>query len=147
MQRILLLLALVAATVFGVSEIRGQDADFVVIVHVDNPTESIEPRTLSKMFLKKVKRWPDDTPVVVLDQDDDNEVRSAFSRAIHKKSVSAIKSYWQRLLFSGRAVPPDELPSDADVIARVAAEVGAVGYVSPDAELGEGVKILPVSEK
>ena len=146
MQRTLLLVALVAAIVFGVPEILGQDAEFVVIVHVDNPTESIEPRTLSKMFLKKVKRWPDDTAVIVIDQDDDRDVRNAFSRAIHKKSVSAIKSYWQRLIFSGRAVPPDELPADADVIARVAAEVGAVGYVSPGAALGDGVKILPVSE-
>ena len=152
MKRALLLSVLVVALVAPISDISAQDAPdqdrgFVVIVHVDNPSGPLEPRALSKFFLKKVKRWPNDTTVAVVDLDEDSPVREAFTRAVHDKSVSAIKSYWQRMIFSGRDVPPDELATDAEVIERVAAEVGAIGYVSSDAELGDGVKVLTVAEE
>ena len=40
---------------------------------------------------------------------------------------------WSRLVFSGRALPPKELGSDADVVKAVAADPSAVGYVDSSA--------------
>ena len=123
-----------------------EDPGFKVIVHADNPTTSVERSKLSKMFLKKSKRWDDGESVKPIDQDEKSEVRERFTRTVHKKSISAIKSYWQRMIFSGRDVPPQEVATDAEVIEFVAAERGAVGYVSSGAELGSGVKVLEVAE-
>jgi hypothetical protein len=53
-----------------------------------------------------------------------------------KRTVAAVRSYWQQRIFSGRDVPPPELDSDASVIAYVERTPGAVGYVSGDAKLG-----------
>ena len=49
--------------------------------------------------------------------------------------MSAVANYWQRQIFSGRGTPPPIKESDAEVIAFVAANPGAIGYVSADAEV------------
>ena len=61
------------------------------------------------------------------------------------KTVSAVKSYWQQQIFAGREVPPVEKTSDAEVIAFVKANRGAVGYVSDTAAV-TGVRVLRVDE-
>ena len=70
------------------------------------------------MFLKKTRTWSEsDLPVELVDQREKSPVRAAFTRAIHDgKKVSAIKSYWNRRIFSGRDVPPLELASDQEVL-------------------------------
>lgn len=119
---------------------------FVVVVHAENSTASVDRALLSKMFLKKAKRWDNGLGVIPVDQDEQSEVRDAFTREIHRKSVSAIKSFWQRMIFSGRDVPPTELKSDAQVLEFVAGDPEAIGYVSPGAKLVAGVKELAISE-
>ena len=48
-------------------------------------------------------------------------------------------------MFAGRAVPPAERASDAEVLAYVRATPGAAGYVSADVVLDSGVRRLTVS--
>lgn len=121
---------------------------FKVVVNTANPTTEMPRSIVSKMFLKKVSRWTDwdNTAVVAVDQLEKSPVREAFSDTVHKKSVSAIKSYWQRMIFSGRDAPPREVVTDAEVLGLVRGEPGAIGYVSDAAELGDGVKELQVTE-
>jgi hypothetical protein len=120
--------------------------DFTVVVNVQNPTGQIDRDLLGKIFLKKVKRWDDGESVTPVDQLEDSQVRDVFTEEVHGKKVTAIKAFWQRMIFSGRDVPPRELPSDEAVLAFVRGERGGVGYVSADADLGEGVKALRISE-
>lgn len=121
---------------------------FRVVVNAANKTAALGRSRISKMFLKKTRTWADsDLPVELVDQREKSPVRAAFTRAIHDgKKVSAIKSYWNRRIFSGRDVPPPELPSDQEVLDFVRRDPGGIGYVSPDADLGEGVKELTVTE-
>ena len=141
------LLVLLLVTFWPSADAVGQEAGFQVIVHAEVQTESLEAKQLSRIFLKKSKRWEDDSSVTVFDLGADSPTREAFSRAIHRKSISAIKSFWQRMIFSGRDVAPDELPDDESMIERVAATPGSVGYVSAQATLPETVKVLEVEEK
>jgi ABC-type phosphate transport system substrate-binding protein len=73
-------------------------------------------------------------------------VRAAFSENVHGRSVASIKNYWQRQIFSGRNVPPPEFSDDSAMVAHVQSDPGAVGYVSPSASLGSGVKRIRVTE-
>ncbi len=124
----------------------AEDPGFKVVIHQDNPTTTLEPKTVERMFLKKWKRWEDGELVVPVNQVD-SAVRDAFTKGVHKKDVSAIMKYWQRMIFSGRDVPPRELSSDAEVLEFVKANRGAIGYVSSATELVEGVKELKIVEK
>jgi ABC-type phosphate transport system substrate-binding protein len=59
--------------------------------------------------------------------------------------MGAIDQYWTQSVFSGRAVPPPEKRSDADVVAFVRENPGAIGYVSQGASI-DGVKRVTVKE-
>lgn len=120
--------------------------DFKVVVHASNPISSLPLSQVSRIFLKKTTRWDDGTDIVPVDQTDRSEVRSAFSEAVHGRSVASIKSYWQRLIFSGRGIPPEELETDAEVLAFVARQPGAIGYVSASARLNSSVKAISLDE-
>jgi ABC-type phosphate transport system substrate-binding protein len=108
---------------------------FKVIVHAKNPVTSLSRGELAKIFLKKTTSWSGDGAIAPVDQAVSSGAREAFSRSVHGKGAKAIKQYWNQQIYSGRAVPPPELSSDAKVIAFVAANPGAIGYVSADAVL------------
>ena len=139
MKRVLglLLLLLLAAT--GASA-----APFKVIVHESVKVQSLPKKTVSDFFLKKATKWEGGAAVVPVDQLESSAVRDAFSRAVHGKPAAAIKSYWTQQIFSGRDVPPVEKKSDAEVIAFVKANPGAIGYVSESAS-ADGVRVLTVN--
>ncbi len=125
---------------------RAQSTGFQIIVNAANPTEELPSSRIAKIFLKQIKRWEDKTPITPIDQATDSVARAAFTRAIHGKKVSAIESFWQRQIFSGRGVPPEKQDTDQAVIDFVRSERGAIGYVSPASDLGTGVKELKVIE-
>lgn len=130
---------------FASGATQAEDLGFVVIVNPDNPTRSIARDALSDIMLKRVTKWSDGQAAQPVDRDAGSFVRGRFSAIVHRKSVGAIKSYWQQQIFTGRAVPPVELRSDAEVVAHVQRTYGAVGYVASSANLG-GAKVLTIRE-
>ena len=116
---------------------------FRLIVHPANPQASAPRDLVAELFLKKITRWEDGEAARPVDQRADSAVRRAFSESVLKRSVLAVKTYWQQRIFSGRGVPPPELDSDALVVEYVLKHRGAVGYVSGTCELG-GAKVLAV---
>lgn len=116
---------------------RASAQAYVVVVNAAGPS-SLSKEDLSRIFLKKNKNL---TPV---DQDKDAKVRSAFSKAILGRPLSAIISYWQQQIFSGGDSPPVEKASDAEVLAFVRNNPKAVGYVAAGTDLGTGVHAVMV---
>lgn len=57
------------------------------------------------------------------------------------KNEAQLKSYWSGLVFTGKGQPLTALDTDADVVARVASDSGAIGYVDSKAVTG-AVKVL-----
>lgn len=116
---------------------------FVVIVHPSNSAGALDRKFVSDAFLKKVTRWPGGDVIRPVDLPPDSPVRARFSDDVLNRSVQAVKSYWQQIIFSGRDVPPPELASDADVMKYVATTPGAVGYVSGSTTL-DGVRAVRI---
>jgi hypothetical protein len=104
-----------------------------LIVHPGNPADSLDRKHLADVFLKKVGQWPDGVAAQPVDLPADAPARRRFSEEVLGRSVAAVKSYWQQLIFSGRGVPPPELESDDEVVRFVASHRGGVGYVSGSA--------------
>ena len=117
---------------------------FVVVVHESNPTTSIRRDELSRIFLKKITVWRSKRHVLVVDQRETAKVREQFTRAVHRREVSSVASFWQQQIFAGRAVPPAQRTSDADVMQFVANNPDAIGYVTVGATLAPGVKAVVV---
>ncbi len=127
----------------GVSALAGPAAEFRVIVNPESSNTSIPRELLVEAFLKTTTRWPDGGPIRPVDQRSDSAVRKAFSEGILKRSVSAVRGYWQQRIFSGRDVPPPELESDDAVVRYVGEHPGAVGYVSAGAPTAQ-TKVVTV---
>jgi ABC-type phosphate transport system substrate-binding protein len=140
LRRLALLAGLIA---LAGSPLPAGDQGYWVVVHPDNPVQTLERSEVSRLFLKKTTKWADGRLVNPVDLPEKTATRAAFSRDIHGRSVSAIKKYWQQMVFSGKAAPPPEVPAEADVLAQVRSDPSAVGYVSDEAVL-RGVKILDV---
>jgi len=117
---------------------------YKVLIHETNSTTSMTKDNLSKCFLKQGNTWINGLPVIPVDQAPESQTRARFSQEVHGREVTAIKSYWQRQVFSGRAVPPVEKTSDQEVIDFVRATPGAIGYVSTNVDPGSGVKVLRI---
>jgi ABC-type phosphate transport system substrate-binding protein len=112
-----------------------------VIVHISNPASAVEREFLAAAFLKKATRWDDGQAIRPVDLPQVSAVRRSFSANILRRSVAAIRNYWQQRIFSGRGVPPPELDSEAAVADYVAKNPGAVGYVSGNVDRRR-VKVL-----
>ena len=128
--------------VLGAGSVMAQDG-YTVIVHSTNPSSSMSRRDLSKIFLKRTTKWSDGRTATPVDLAPDSGTRASFSKRVHNKSVDTIKAYWQRMVFSGRAVPPPERASAREIVDYVQSNPGAVGYVPAGASVGD-CKVLSV---
>jgi ABC-type phosphate transport system substrate-binding protein len=117
------------------SETNGNLGNFRVIVHPDNEATALSREFLANVFLRNVRDWDGGVGILPVDLPPSSSAREEFSRRILLRSVSAVRSYWQQRIFTGRGVPPPELDSDAAVVRYVTSNRGAVGYVSKSAEL------------
>ncbi len=127
----------------GAEQLSAQS--YQVVVNAGNSVASMTASDLSRLFQKKTTRWDNGQTVIPVDLPENSSVRVAFSRGVHRKSVSALKAYWQRQIFSGRGVPPVEKVSNTEVLQYVAANASAIGYVSANATVGRGVKVIQVT--
>ena len=121
-------------------------AGYRVIVNAANPATPMRRADVSNLFLKKTSRWAHGVAVTPVDQSTTSPVRAAFSKDVHGRSIDALQSYWQQQIFSGRNEPPRVKLSDAEVMAFVQSNPGAIGYVSDAATLIDGVKVLSVTD-
>jgi ABC-type phosphate transport system substrate-binding protein len=141
---------ILCASLFGYEGFTYADEEtvsFRVVVNASNPTSTLTKQELSRLFLKKTKLWKESGETVLPVDLVENAVREDFSKEVHGKKVAAVKAYWQKKIFSGRAVPPPEKTSDEDVMQYVAEHAGAIGYVSASAEIDpEKVTIVKITK-
>ncbi len=121
-----------------------QAQSYKVIINSSNSTTSLSAKEASDFFLKKKTKWSSGQKVIPVDLSSNSSVRAEFSKAILKKSVRAVQSYWQQYVFAGKGTPAVEKKTDAEVIAYVKRNSGAIGYVSSRAGLS-GVKEIKVN--
>lgn len=134
---------LAALLLFGGAASAQSGPAFRVVVRTDNPLNSASDELLTDIFLKRRTEWPNGESAHPADLKPDTEARRQFSKSVLHRSVAAVKSYWQQMIFSGRGVPPPELDSDQAVVEYLIKHPGAVGYVSGSASLSK-VKELAV---
>jgi len=112
--------------------------DFVVIANSQNPIREVSVDFVAEALLKKTTRWGNGATIRPVDLAVSSAVRRRFTEHVLKRSVAAVRSYWQQRIFTGRGVPPAELDSDEAVVRYVNKYPGAIGYVGPGTKLADG---------
>ncbi|UZE97977.1 type 2 periplasmic-binding domain-containing protein [Alkalimarinus alittae] len=131
---------LIVAVLFSSFFVAQSWAEVAVIVH-PSVADTASEKDISRIFLGKSKSLPGGQKVTPVTLPEGNAARDEFNDKVLGKSDSQLKSYWSKLVFTGKGQPPSELASDADVVAAVAADPGSIGYVS-SASVTDGVKVL-----
>jgi ABC-type phosphate transport system substrate-binding protein len=137
--------AVAFALALGLAGGVGGAADaFVVIVHPSVTGTSARRADVAAVFLKKASRWSGGGGLAVpVDQSATSTVRIAFCEGVLRQPVAQVVQYWQQQMFSAaRLQPPTVKGTDAEVIAFVAKNAGAVGYVTAGATLPPEVRTL-----
>lgn len=119
-------------------------ADTVLVAHPAVGTAALTKKDVSRLFMRQESDWPSGEKAKPVDQAK-GPVREAFCKDVLGKTLGVVESYWTQAIFSGKAVPPPEKKSDADVLAYVKETPGAIGYVSAAAPM-DGVKKITLKD-
>ncbi len=113
----------------------------VAIIANTKSMGSLDAKSAKKLFLGKTKSIPGIDNVTLIGQIDSNPIKAEFTKKATRKKIGKYKAHWSRMTFSGKAVPPKELASDAEVKEYVAKHADAVGYINA-AAVDDSVKVL-----
>jgi len=142
-QRILSYTLIVASLAMAAVPVASADARFRVIVNPQVRGNQIPRAALSSIFLKRAVRWGDGSSAQPVDQSMRSDVRRAFTADVLGQGLVEVEVYWHHRMEAGQ-VPPAVKTSDEDIVSFVAATPGAIGYVSPSAQLPPGVREITV---
>lgn len=93
-----------------------------------------------RLFLGRLEALPDGVVINPVDLPQ-GPIRDQFYLRLTGKNPNQIRAYWSRLVFAGRAVPPKQAQSVAEVKSLVNKFTDLVGYI-PIAEVDNTVRVL-----
>ncbi|MCP5325128.1 MAG: phosphate ABC transporter substrate-binding protein [Oceanospirillaceae bacterium] len=103
----------------------------MVIVNPSSPLTSISEDDVQQMFLGKKKDLGSGM-LLPLDQPEGSDSRNRFYSEIIKKTEIQLKSYWSRLIFTGKGQAPQVIGVDADIVNMIATNPNLIGYINAD---------------
>ena len=116
-------------------------SEIMVIVSASNQAGALRQDQVADIFLGQIGHFPDGTDVVALDQGIGSAIRDEFYLKVTSKTPPLLKAYWTKMIFTGRAQPPRELPDSIAVRKLVAANPNLIGYIDRSA-LDSSVKAV-----
>lgn len=132
-MKILLALALLC-TSFHLSAL-------TIIVHPSN-ADNLDVKTIERIFLGKLKKFPGGGEVIPVTLPEGSTGTSDFNSQVLDKTNSQLKSYWSKLVFTGKGSPPKVVSSDAEMIELISNNPSLIGFV--EGEPGDTVRIIDI---
>lgn len=111
-----------------------------VIVNPAN-SDNLTAVDIQNIYLAKVKTFSDGSTITAVNLAEGNATRTEFEKNVCDKTDSQMKSYWAKLVFTGKAIPIKQLDSDQAVIDFVASNKSAIGYINKSSATG-AVKVI-----
>lgn len=106
----------------------------IVIIASPGVDKKLTRSQVQKLFLGKGSN-----ELVPVDIKSSNAVSKEFASKVLRKNSAQLKSYWSRLIFTGKGKPPKILASEDAVIKHVRSSRNAIGYVSAAKAGGQNV--------
>jgi len=119
--------------------VSAAQAEMAVIAHINNNTASLTVKQVQEIFLGQTRSFPNGKFALPIDQS--TSLRARFYEKITARPVEQINAYWARIMFTGQASPPQQLPNDEAVLQTVRENEGAIGYIDK-AFVDNSVRVL-----
>ena len=120
-------------------------AQVAIIANKSVPANEISSTQVLDFYTGDVRVWEDGKPVIVFDLKPKGEVKTTFYDFLGK-TTSRMKSIWMKNMLSGEGDPPEALPSESEMLRKVADTPGAIGFVSEKTASLE-VKVLAIIQE
>lgn len=104
-------------------------ADLAVVISAESSVTLLDRSDAINIFMGRFRRLPNGSVALPVDH---KLLKGRFYRALVKKNVSEINSYWARLVFSGQASPPQQAANLEEVTDIITHNVNALSYVEKD---------------
>jgi hypothetical protein len=101
-----------------------------LIVHPDVGTTAITTDDARLYLTMRHKTWPNGLPVKVFVLPDDDPLHREVANTLLHMFPYQLRRVWDRQLFSGTGQAPSVVTSQDEMLRRVAATPGAIGYVA-----------------
>lgn len=115
-------------------------AEVAVVVHPSNDS-AMSTDDISKLYLGKTKKFTNGQSAIALDRTEGSDLRVKFLDSAVGKDESQMKSYWSRLIFTGKGVPPKVVETDAEVKELVSRNPDTIGYID-SSSVDDTVKVI-----
>lgn len=115
-------------------------ADYYVVVSERNPVTMLSQQEVLQLFMGRSRSFPDGHPAVACDIGND-ALRGGFYRSLGGMSLPQVNSYWARLMFSGRSLPPQRVENETAMAERIGNDASAIGWL-PQPPKHKGLRTL-----
>jgi ABC-type phosphate transport system substrate-binding protein len=117
------------------------EAGVVVVVNPRSGVERLSRDDVINIFMGRFRQLPNGLAANPVDLPAAERAKSEFYHLLVGKDMDQIAAYWSRLVFTGRTAPPRQADSVENLIAYVAANPGAVGYLD-SSDVDRRVKVV-----
>lgn len=101
----------------------------VVITAAGREVESLSVTDIERIFLGKMKKWPDGAPITLV-YNDEKAVKATFSQNYLHRSWRQISIFWRKKLYSGQSMLPIFVTGDNKVKEYLVDHPHAISYLS-----------------
>ncbi|MCM2129716.1 hypothetical protein [Larsenimonas rhizosphaerae] len=125
------------------SSLARADSSIVLITNKDTALDSITTETARAVFAMRLRSLPDGSAAHVFVLPDDNPLHDDFCKQVLGVYPHQLRLAWDRAVFSGTGQAPNVVESVEEMMEKVAALPGSIGYVQKG-QADERVRILPL---
>ncbi|HVL01857.1 MAG TPA: hypothetical protein VM553_18695 [Dongiaceae bacterium] len=125
----------------GIALVCSARAEIVVVVNASSPVDQFSRREVVDLYMGRTQHFSDGSLVLRLDLPPDSQARGDFYRGLVNKSVAEVNAYWAKLLFTGRASPPQVMDNSANLLKAIRENKNAVGYLDSK-DIDASVKVV-----
>lgn len=104
-------------------------AEVVVVVAANSPIHKLDRQQVADIFLGRVRAWPSGATITPLELAETSPEYAQFHATVTEKPGFRIKAYWSRMVFAGKALPPAQLNTAAEIERALLANPNAIAFL------------------
>jgi hypothetical protein len=101
----------------------------VVVVSAKSSVTTLSAVQIVDIFLGRRTRFPDGSAAVPIDQSEGTTARADFYARFADMSPAQLKSYWSKIIFTGRGQPPIAVATGVETKRLLLANPRTIGYL------------------
>ena len=126
--------------------LRAAEAAIHILANEAVKTQTLSPAQVRLIFAGRTQFWPNGERVKVFVLHASNPIHTEFCRNVLQIYPYQLERIWQRNTYSGQGDAPIIVNSIEDMVAKVAATPGSIGYVNTETP-PEGTYLLNIGER